>query len=366
MCRRDERPHLGRVVLRVADLHAARRLDEQLGEAVVDARLDEDPRPRAAVLAGVVEDGVRCGRRGALEVGVGEDDVGGLAAELERDPLDRPRSAPHHPLPDLGRAGEADLRHVRMLDEPRTHDRALAGEDVDDALGDARLERELAEPQRRQRRQLCRLENDGVAARQRRSELPRRDVEREVPRDDQPDDAERLAECQVDAACDRDRLADVLVDCARVVVEDLGDHPDLAARSGDRLAHVARLEPRELLAVLLDERRETPQQPCPVGGCHRAPRRESSLCARDGGVRLLDPGRRDLRDRLLGRGVDDRRHSRAASTSCSKRRWSSPASGCHRTPTTNGLSGSSIASTVPSSAQATSRRPSPTRSMPWW
>ena len=63
-------------------------LDEQLREAVVGGALDEDARAGAAVLAGVVEDGVR--RRGgrALEIGVGEDDVGRLAAELERDALD--------------------------------------------------------------------------------------------------------------------------------------------------------------------------------------------------------------------------------------------------------------------------------------
>ena len=50
-------------------------LDQQLGEAVVGAPLDEDARARAAVLAGVVEDGVRRRRGGPLQVGVGEDDV---------------------------------------------------------------------------------------------------------------------------------------------------------------------------------------------------------------------------------------------------------------------------------------------------
>ena len=58
----------------------------------------------------------------ALEVGVGEDDVRGLAAQLEGDALDRARGAAHHLLPDLGRAREADLRHVRVLDEPRADD----------------------------------------------------------------------------------------------------------------------------------------------------------------------------------------------------------------------------------------------------
>ena len=46
----------------------------------------------------------------------------------------------HHAPADLGRAGEADLRDVGVLDEPLPDDRALADDDVDDALGDARLE----------------------------------------------------------------------------------------------------------------------------------------------------------------------------------------------------------------------------------
>ncbi len=183
--------------------------------------------------------------------------------------------------------------------------RALADEDVDDAFGDAGLEDELGEPERGERRQLGGLEDDGVAAGERRAELPGGDVEREVPRDDQPDDAERLAEGHVDAAGDGDRLAVVLVDRAGVEVEDVGDHADLAARAGDRLADVLRLDPRELLAVLLDERREPPQQPPAVGGRNGAPGGERRPRASDRRVGLLDPGLVERRNRLLGRGVDD-------------------------------------------------------------
>ena len=241
---RDERPHLGRIVQRIADADAAGGLDEVVQKSVVDRLLDQDARARAAVLAGVVEHGVRRRRGGPLQIGVGEDHVRGLAAELERDALDRRRRALHHLPADLRRAREADLGHVRVLDEPRADDRALADEHVDDAFGDTRLQHELREPERRQRRQLRRLQHDRVAARERRAELPRGDVEREVPRHDQADHAERLAEGHVDAARDRDRLAVVLVDCAGVEVEDLRDHPHLAARARDRLADVARLDPR--------------------------------------------------------------------------------------------------------------------------
>ena len=146
-----------------------------------------------------------------------------------------------------------------MLNEPLADDAALADEHVDHAFGDPGFECELGEPQRAERGELGRLQHDGVAARERGAELPRGDVEREVPGDDQPDHSERLAKGHVDAAGDGDRLAVLLVDGARVEVEDVGDHPHLAARPGDRLADVPRLDPRELLAVLLDERREPPQ-----------------------------------------------------------------------------------------------------------
>ena len=111
--------------------------------------------------------------------------VGRLAAELQRHALDC-RRRPHHLAADLGRAREADLGDVRVLDQPPPDDRARADDDVDHALGDARLECELGEPERRERRQLGGLQHDRVAARERRPELPARDDQREVPGHDQP------------------------------------------------------------------------------------------------------------------------------------------------------------------------------------
>ena len=108
-------------------------------------------------------------------------------------------------------------------------------------------------------------------------ELPRRDRQREVPRRDQPDDAERLAERHRDAAGDRDRVAEVALDAARVVAERLGDHADLAARVADRLAGVARLERRELLEAVLDERGHAQQQPRAVARGDRRPGREAAF-----------------------------------------------------------------------------------------
>ena len=293
----DERAHLRPVARGVAHADAVGRLHEPGQELVVDVPLDEDPRTGTAVLARVVEH--RVGRRGcgAIEVGVGEDHVRGLAAELERDALDRARRSAHHLAADLRRAGEPDLGHVRVLHEPAADDRALADEHVDDAFRDAGVEDELGQAERRERRQLGGLEHDRVPAGERRPQFPARDVERKVPGHDQPDDAERLAERQIDAASNGDRLAMMLVDRTGIEVEDLGHHRHLAAGAGNRLADVAGLDAGELLGVLLDERREPPQQPRAVARRHTAPRRSRRARSAHRLVGLVDACLVELGDR---------------------------------------------------------------------
>src|ERR1041384_1657264 len=109
------------------------RTPVSLARATRNARgpaLVERARAREPALARVADHRVGRGRGGALEVGVGKDDIRRLAAELERDALDRPRCAAHHLLSDLGRAGEADLRDVGMLDQPLSDDGSLSGHDV--------------------------------------------------------------------------------------------------------------------------------------------------------------------------------------------------------------------------------------------
>src|SRR5207244_8795159 len=104
--------------------------------------------------------------------------------------------------------------------------------------------------ERRERRQGGRLEDDGIAARERGSDLPRSDHEREVPRDDEADHAERLAEGHVYAPGDRDRVAEQPLRRAGVVAEGLDDHPDLPAGVAYRLARVSRLQRRAVVASL--------------------------------------------------------------------------------------------------------------------
>ena len=68
---------------------------------------------------------------------------------------------------------------------------ARAGDDVDHAVGEPGLVRGLGEQQRGQRGELGGLEHDRVAGRDRRQDLPRRHLQRVVPRRDRADDTDR-------------------------------------------------------------------------------------------------------------------------------------------------------------------------------
>ena len=159
-------------------------------ERLVDRLLDEEPRAGAADVSLVEVDAVDDPLDRLVERRVVEDDVRGLAAELEREPLAGAGEAPLDLLPDLGRAGEGDLVDVLVLDE-RGAGAAVARDDVDDARGQLGLAKDVGEEQRRERCRLGRLEDDGVAARERRRDLPGEHEEREVPRDDLARDADR-------------------------------------------------------------------------------------------------------------------------------------------------------------------------------
>ena len=72
--------------------------------------------------------------------------------------------------------------------------------------------RQLAHAQQRQRRALARLDHHRIAAGKRRAELPRPDHQREIPRDDGPDNADRLLvdHAQNAIRCRRDLAIDLV------------------------------------------------------------------------------------------------------------------------------------------------------------
>ena len=126
-----------------------------------------------------------------------------------------------------------------------------AGDHVDDAVRQVR-QRPLDQPQRRQRRQLRGLDDDGVAGGQRRRDLPAEEQQRVVERHDGRDDAERLLDGEVDLMFGRrrDRRAVRVARDLRVVLE-AGRRPlDLVEVLDARLAAFERQQLRQLRAVL--------------------------------------------------------------------------------------------------------------------
>ena len=127
-----------------------------------------------------------------LEVGVGQDDVRRLAAQLERHALERAARLGADLAPDRGRAGEGDLVDAGVVDQRRAG-LAVAGDDVEHA-------RRAARPRARARRGAARVSGVCSAgfstivqpAASAGRDLPGGHQQREVPRDDLPAHADRL------------------------------------------------------------------------------------------------------------------------------------------------------------------------------
>ena len=195
-----------------------------------------------------------------------------------------------------------------ILSTPRVVDQRLAHlgaarQQVDDASGDASLAADLDEADGRQRGLLGRLQDDRVARRQGRCELPRGDREREVPGRDEGAHAQRHATLVRQVARDRDRrhLALDLRGESRVVAEDLRRERQVDAAAHERRhALVERLERSDLVGVALQQLGDAPQHLAALIGRHALPRIGLEACARRG------HGRVDVGPRRLGEGADHR------------------------------------------------------------
>ena len=172
----------------VADPEAVHPVFQFVVEAGGDAFLDEEAGAGAADLALVEPDGVDEAFDGAVEVGVVEDDVGGFAAEFEGEGLAGACGGLADALADGGGAGEGDLVDVGV-DEGRAGG-AVAGDDVEDALGEARLAADLGEEEGGEGGVFGGFEDDGVAGGEGGGDLPGEHQEREVPGDDRAADAQ--------------------------------------------------------------------------------------------------------------------------------------------------------------------------------
>ena len=141
------------------------RGDEALDELVVDRSLDEDPRAAQADLALVGEGGAKRAGHRLVEIGVGEDDGGVLAAQLERELLEQRRRDARRSGAGRGAAGERDRAARRDARRAPRRPRPRPVDEVEHAGRQAASRQASASIVGGHRRQLGRLGHDGVAGR---------------------------------------------------------------------------------------------------------------------------------------------------------------------------------------------------------
>ena len=121
----------------VAYLELFGALDEGGDEFIVDGGFDDGAAGGRALLAGGEEGRVDDVFDGGVEVAVGEDDGGILAAHFKLEAEVALRAFRVDPVADFDRAGEGDGFDGLGVDEGAADGAAAAGDEVDDAGGDA-------------------------------------------------------------------------------------------------------------------------------------------------------------------------------------------------------------------------------------
>merc|ERR1712098_518861 len=158
---------------------------EGLDKLVVDARLDVNARAGTAALAVVEENTKVHPRDGILDVGIVEDNVGALAAQLKSDLLEVGLgSSLEDSTASDSRAGESNLVNVHVGSDSSTGSLAEAGDDIDDTSGNASLLNESSSIQTGERCLFSSLQDNSVAGGESGTNLPSPHEEREVPGND--------------------------------------------------------------------------------------------------------------------------------------------------------------------------------------
>jgi hypothetical protein len=159
----------------------------------VDLPLHKEPRAGCAGLPSVLDDRVNDNRNRLLDVSVGEDYVGRLAAELQRDGDNVVGGSFAHELADLQRTREREVVYAVMGGEGGPGLFSETRDDIQGSGGKPRFQRYLAEPDGGKRGFLGRLQHAAVARGQGRGDGAAADLDGVVPRDDVCRDSERLA-----------------------------------------------------------------------------------------------------------------------------------------------------------------------------
>ena len=190
--------------------------------------------------------------------------------------------------------------------EDRVDHLLVAVDDLEDAGGKPGLGEQLAQADGDRRIALRRLQEEGVAARDRDRAHPQGDHRRKVERGDPHADAQRLAH-RIDVNPRPRALGVFALEDMRDAAGEL-DHLepalDVAPGVGDDLAVLARQQLRERLEVGLDQLLELEQDARPALGVGRGPGGLGGLRGGDRAVEIGLRAERDLRLDLAGVGVE--------------------------------------------------------------
>lgn len=296
------------VVEGVADLVGLGALLEGLNKLVIDALLNVDTGTGAAGLAVVEVDTEVDPVNGLLDIGVVEDNVGGLATKLEGNLLQVGLGGSlHDGAADNGRASEGDLVDVHVGGDGGTSNPAETRDDVENTRGETSLLDELSKHESRKRSLLSGLHDNSVTGGEGGADLPGKHEKREVPGDNLTANTERLLPGVVEGVGGNiDGLALDLIGPTAVVADGANNGANIATGHGDGLAIVERLNSGEEIEVLLDQVGELEEVDTTLLGSDLAPDTLESLAGSgDGNIDILLGGLVDGADDLLGSGVDD-------------------------------------------------------------
>ena len=113
----DQRANVSRRFEATPQAHVACAIDETADQIVGNRFVHDQPAARGAALAGGPERGPQDAVGGEVEIRVGHDRDGVLAAQLERDARQASRGLDRDRAARVAVAGEADDVDVRVLDE---------------------------------------------------------------------------------------------------------------------------------------------------------------------------------------------------------------------------------------------------------
>jgi hypothetical protein len=303
----DHRPLLDARLQPVSDLESGGFLHQLGQERIIDTRLNIHPVRTDTGLARVAELRHHRPLDRLVEIGIVEHDERRVAAQFHRHFLNSISALPDQLLAHLGGAGEGHLAHHRALHHRARDLAGRAGDDVDDALGEAHLFGQRRPGQARIGRRRRRFGHHRAAHGQRRADLARQHRGREIPRRDHAHHTNRMMGHE-DAAAVHPCRHDLALGAARFFGEPadiLRADGDLAHGFGQRLAHLDGQQFGQVLLVVHQGIVQLPQQADTAHQVHRGKAGEGGLGGGNGAFGFRVARVRDGADHLARGRVCD-------------------------------------------------------------